>query len=56
MKVIKCTDLFPACVVYDLIKSGDELEIDGELYYTLEQVEMYGYGYSKEWVREIDVI
>lgn len=27
----------------------------GELYYTLEQVQMYGYGYVKEWVMELDV-
>lgn len=55
IKVIKCQDLFPAAIAYDLIKSGDELDIDGELYYTLEQVQMYGYGYSKEWVKELDV-
>lgn len=54
LKVIKCKDLFPSCVVYDLIKSGDELNIDGELYYTLEQVKFYGYGYVKEWIKEVD--
>lgn len=54
MKVIKCSDLFPSCILYDLIKVGDELIIDGELYYTLEQVEFYGYGYREEWVKEID--
>lgn len=55
IKVIKCQDLFPSAIAYDLIKSGDELNIDGELYYTLEQVQMYGYGYVKEWVMEVDV-
>ena len=54
MKVIKCKDLFPSALNYNTIKSGDELEIDGELYYTLEQVKFYGYGYSKEWVKEIN--
>lgn len=52
MKVINVKDLFPSSMPYD--KVGDELEINGELYYTLEQVQFYDYGYIKEWVKEID--
>lgn len=52
MQVIKCQDLFPSN--FTNYKTGDELEINGELYYTLDQIKTYGYNYAKEWVKEID--
>lgn len=29
---------------------------DGELYYTLEQVEFYGYGYNESWIKDVQVL
>ena len=54
MKVIKCKDLFPEGLGDNFFKDGNELKIDGELYYTLEHVHFCGYGYVKEWVKDID--